>query len=654
MGNQTTIECTQLYGYYSIVVPTGYSTTVDIDVTGGGGGSGTVYYGYNGSQGGDGDRIIGSITANPGDIIEVYVGGGGGCGQETNIGGVLLNGGLGGGGAVIGNNLQGTTIWYPVTLSYAWSDFMNTYAVWVNSNEVDPVGSWVSSTRILYVSSAGQYYVQGSADNHMNFYVDNQLILQTNDYGSTTYVPCYLTQGYHTLRFDALNDGGPAGFALTIGIGNYTDNGASAIFDTRSFISLGANPQYDFRGGTGGYTIGDGTYVYNSPGGGGAGTAVFLNGVPVIVAGGGGGGGAQGGHGDAGGAGFKGGESNISNPSGYPGYGIGQNGINDEDDFQYGSGGAGTPGGGGGWIGGATTPTVNYDDAPSNGAYGGSSLFPATTTNNNTCGNGYGSGGIAGASGQNGYAAITFTQLGTGKVKVNGEWKQIDDTYVKVGGEWKTVTQAWTKVAGQWKIISGGIPVTSSFNSGNSAGIGIASAYIPGWPSGGGGPASQNVYGVINNIFGQSIATNGIAPVSNHYGNGYGDNSFTASRGLAFVHPNTTISASEIESWGFDVTDVRRAQNIVLTTYHCAVDSYSEVGFALVAQGNNIGQWTNKTILHSFSDPQADRHYHDDGPLTTSAGTPMGTNQLMFIYIYDSSGEDNTSITVQFDDYGQL
>jgi len=644
MSNQVTIACFQLLGYYSIVVPTGYSTTINYDLTGGGGGAGYSFYGANGEQGGNGDRIIGTFTANPGDEIDVYIGGGGGTGTY-GVGGVLLSGGLGGSACIIGSGVNnGTTVWYPVSLSYAWSGFMNTYAVWVNSNEVDPVGSWVSSTRTFYVASAGQYYTQCQADNHLNFYIDGRLISQSNDFQNTTYVPTYLNVGYHTLQFDALNDGGPAGFAVTIASGDYSDNGGNVVWDTRTGIPLGTNPKYAFYGGNGGFTIGDGSYTYNSPGGGGGASAIFLNGVPIVVAGGGGGGGAQGGHGDAGGAGGGGGGAYSTNPAGYPGYGVGQNGINDEDDYLYGSGGAGTPGGGGGWIGGATTPTVNYDDAPSNGAYGGTSLVPPGSSNGNAISY-YGSGGTNSSNGVSGYGLLTFTQLGTGKVKVNGQWKQIDDTFVKVGGQWKRVDQAWTKVDGEWKIISGGVPVTSSFIVGNSAGQSIVSAYIPGVGEGGGGPAAQTG----GNVNGYS--TENIAIVSTHYQDSYGTD-FTANKCLAFVNPNTTLTANDLAGMGYDPSDVRRAENIILTGFSAGVDSYLELGYAFYGPGADPSNWYGKTSVYAYSDPQGDRHFHNDGALSAQIASTIGTNQLLFIYLYDGSGSNGINISIQIDDYG--
>ena len=352
MSLSVPLNLTQTQGHYTFTVPShGYQNVVAIDVAGAGGGSGGLYYGSPG-VGGNGARITGNFTVSPGDVIDVYIGDGGkqGGGAASNYN----SGGAGGYGATIGDTYGSGTL-YPVTLSWAWSGFMNTYAVWVNPDEVNPVGQLITVTRIINVPVGQNYQFEVQADNHIVIYVDNQYVTTTDSFQGSTYASVYLNPGQHTIRMDVENYGGPAGFAVTL---TGQDDGVQ-YWNTRSNLSSNSY-RYNFVGGSGGYTQGDGGYVYPGPGGGGGATSIFLNGNLILVAGGGGGGGAEGGHGAGGGAGRDGGSSGGGSPEGNKG--------------QDGSGGydvAGTPGGGGGYNGGSAGGFVYYDDAPSTGANGG-------------------------------------------------------------------------------------------------------------------------------------------------------------------------------------------------------------------------------------------------------------------------------------------
>ena len=136
-----------------------------------------------------------------------------------------------------GKHLAGTTQWWGVSLPASWSGFMNNYAVWVNPDGVNPTGVWVQSTRYVSVGTTGVYYVQGQADNGMSFYVDGVDIIDTSSFLSSTYNTVNLTAGVHLLTFSTYNAGGPAGFAITIAAGNYSDNGGTIIWDTRSNVN---------------------------------------------------------------------------------------------------------------------------------------------------------------------------------------------------------------------------------------------------------------------------------------------------------------------------------------------------------------------------------------------------------------------------------
>ena len=472
-------------GYYTLTVPKGYSPNIEIVLAGAGGGQGGQYYYGGGGAGGYGDVLKGTIPVKPGDTLQVYLGQGGQRGVYN------FGGGLGGAGAKIGDPVYGSgtgQVW-PVTLSWAWSQFMNDYAVWVNPDGVNPINSTSTVTRTFYVPETGTYRIRAECDNWMNLYVDGSNIINTSDFQSVygSYADMSLTQGNHNITMAVSNWGGPAGFAVEItrasdpppppydggswwqygGIFEVDPDTGLPVPQKKADTAVGTviwhtrlQPQppantYWLKGGLGGNTYPDGNYIYPGAAGGGAGSAVFLNGTLVVIAGGGGGGGAEGGHGAAGGAGGNaGGPGSGSNPDAYA-YGAGQDGASG---FDIG----GQPGGGGGFVGGAAGAFIYYDDAPSAGAFGGSNyvnpLYSFTSIGIHGGGPGNGS---------NGYSTISFSEMGSGKVKVGGSWKQITNNYVKVGNQWKEITNAWTKADGVWKLVSGGAPIPESFTSGN-------------------------------------------------------------------------------------------------------------------------------------------------------------------------------------------
>jgi hypothetical protein len=446
MSRTKTVSITATGGHTRVVVPTGYSQTVSIDLAGGGGGAGGRYYGSNGT-GGNGGRITGNIALSTGDVLDVYIGDGGRCG---GYGGYVGSGGAGGGSALIGV-ISGLTTVYPVTLDYAWSDFMNTYAVWVDPSGVSPVNVTSTITRYIDVSIAGIYNFQAECDNYLNLYVDGVNIINTSDFQSyyATSAGYYLSPGRHTITMSVINWGGPAGVAVVV----YDPYGTS-IWNTRTVLDPNTF-SYSFRGASGGTSYGDGGYVYVGAGGGGGASAVFLNGNLLLVAGGGGGGGAEGGHGAGG---TPGGDGGIPGRVGGSPYGGQGEPGSDGGDI------AGTPGGGGGYNGGNAGNFVYYDDAPSLGANGGTNYYSAGNWSYSTyAGSGTYYNGVPG------FANITFTELGSGKVKVAGQWKQITGNWVKVAGQWKQITNAYTRVAGEWKVVSGGVPISTTF-SGDSYG----------------------------------------------------------------------------------------------------------------------------------------------------------------------------------------
>ena len=104
-----------------------------------------------------------------------------------------------------------------VTLGYAWSSFMNTYAVW-------PAGASDSITiRRSIVLQAGNYYVTGTVDNYGSVTINGQYNINLYNYdanisrtavGNSTVVNH--PGGPMTIVISAVNTGGPRGVAVTI------------------------------------------------------------------------------------------------------------------------------------------------------------------------------------------------------------------------------------------------------------------------------------------------------------------------------------------------------------------------------------------------------------------------------------------------------
>jgi hypothetical protein len=104
----------------------------------------------------------------------------------------------------------------PVTLGYAWSSFMNTYAVWQGGSD--------SITIVRKIElQAGNYYVTGTVDNYGSVNINGQYNINLYNYGSgisrtsvgnSTLV--YHPGGAMTITISATNTGGPRGVAVTI------------------------------------------------------------------------------------------------------------------------------------------------------------------------------------------------------------------------------------------------------------------------------------------------------------------------------------------------------------------------------------------------------------------------------------------------------
>lgn len=104
-----------------------------------------------------------------------------------------------------------------VTLGYAWSSFMNTYAVW-------PAGAGDSVTiRRSIMLQAGNYYVTGTVDNYGSVNINGQYSISLYGFGAnlsrTSTGNSTLVNhpgGPMTITINATNTGGPRGVAVTI------------------------------------------------------------------------------------------------------------------------------------------------------------------------------------------------------------------------------------------------------------------------------------------------------------------------------------------------------------------------------------------------------------------------------------------------------
>jgi hypothetical protein len=524
MSLQVPLNLSLTNGHYTFTVPAhGYQGLVSIDLAGAGGGAGGNYYGSNTNSGGNGGRISGNFTVSPGDIIDVYVGDGGKVGSAGWVNGA---GGVGGYGARIGDTYGSGTV-YPVSLSWAWSGFMNTYAVWVNPDQVNPVGQLVTVTRIVNVPVGQSYQFEVQADNHIELYVDNGVVLTTDNFQASTYQNVYLNPGQHTITMNVENYGGPAGFAVTM-TGN--DTGIQ-YWNTRSNLNPNTY-RYDFSGGDGGPTYGDGGYVYSGAGGGGGASVVFLNGNLILVAGGGGGGGAEGGHGAGGGRGGDAGSNGGGSPlatkgeSGNAGYDIG-----------------GTPGGGGGYNGGSQGNYIGYDDAPSTGAKGGTNYNALNLTYTS------GSGVYTVPSG---VTQLTVKLLGGGGGG-GGCGGNEEPLYTGGGGAGGDIVNVGTinVTPGQqipWSVGSGGAGGAVG-NSGLAGLPTIFGGYTAGGGYGGGIPYGANNGTYVGDQDDGWNQTGGAGGYPNGgYGGAYSEDAESGYSGAAGSNGNITI---EIGSWNY-------------------------------------------------------------------------------------------------------
>ena len=263
-----------------------------------GGGGGAAGYTANGGEGGNGNNSSGQASngggGGGGNADDSLARGGGGTGLQ----GIGNNGvGNGGGGSSYNavtsvsssaSNTGGDL--YPVDLSWAWGNFINTYGVWVTARGADD-GQPKIVQRVFNAPYSGTYTVEYAADNAMRFSIDGTLVAVTTDFSGSSFATTYMSRGEHVFRFEIQNYGAmsnwynnPAGFALTI-----RDSSNTLIWDTRTYrlMNSGNSLVRVQAGGTAadgqnGGTYGGGGGGRDTDGGGGQGGQGGNGGVRII------------------------------------------------------------------------------------------------------------------------------------------------------------------------------------------------------------------------------------------------------------------------------------------------------------------------------------------------------------------------------------
>jgi len=219
-----------------------------------------------------------------------------------------------------------------------------------------------------------------------------------------------------------------------------------------SVVNINGNSTKSFNGGRGG-SAGPGGWSGGGGGGGGA-SGVLVNGVPAIVAGGGGGGGGGGSYSLVNDARQQG--DITKNAIGASGSDYrGENGSSKYVN-QGGADGGGAGGGGGGYPGGQGGGTPSGDIPGEAGQCGGNfPVFAASTGTNSP----YYKSGYAGGSdppngtGQDGRVVLLIEPIGLTSIKIDGEWKQVSESFIKVSGSWKRVSDVFVKINDSWRTV---------------------------------------------------------------------------------------------------------------------------------------------------------------------------------------------------------
>ena len=503
----------------SFTMPQGFQSNVAVYLWGAGGGAGA-----SGGVGGGGGFAYGNITVNPGDFVQVDVGGAGadattggnggtsnlpsqfaggnggsGGGDEDGEGGsgggggaataVLVNGipmlvaAGGGGGGGVGDDGAGGTAgypgglqaqpsgWYPVS-NGAWCNFLNTYGIWTGGS-----GDVTTNTyqTIVNFPTTGTYTFTLSVDNAGSISVDGNVIISLSgefNYRSSTSTTSSITAGNHTITLVDTNFGGPAGIGAQI-----LNPDTTELWDSRypaNFPALNSN-------------------------------SLGTNGGSSVGGGGGGGGGYRGGLGGA-----AGGDDSTGGYGGSGGLNLGQLTI------------------------------------PGSGIRSGGYNQPYAPINN------------VGWAGYPGYAVLVFTRKFSGYIKESGAWDQIQQAWIKTNGGWSSVSQAWIKNNNNWTpIISNSqIRPAQIFTDQVThtvtipTGVSLINVYLAGGGGGGGGNDSHAGYpGFAGSIITGNIAVNPGDVITISVGSGGGGGG--SGQGTGIFSPGQYSAIGGISTLGY-------------------------------------------------------------------------------------------------------
>jgi hypothetical protein len=133
-------------------------------------------------------------------------------------------------------------LYHPVELNGAWSNFMNTYAVWIDDAQLAKEGIGYHFTFSFNASNSGIYTFECAADNSGTLIVDGETISDFSSFHSSEKYSIYLKKGKHSGRVNFSNalqgshewQYNPAGVALKI-----TDYTGKTIFSTRDQSVIG-------------------------------------------------------------------------------------------------------------------------------------------------------------------------------------------------------------------------------------------------------------------------------------------------------------------------------------------------------------------------------------------------------------------------------
>lgn len=435
-----------------LTVDSSISGLCNIYAWGGAGGGGAGDGGGFGGNGSGGNFSRSTISVDPGDVLDVIVGGPGGMGVTASAGA----GGTSGAGLFTellwsakyaGPNQTGNQA--PLTTNYvngAYCEFLNSHGIWDSSvsEAYFEDRSWV-----VNFPSTGWYTFMISCDNTGSIFFDGTVFLSSIGFDRVAFRRAFVTAGNHTITINGYNSGGPGSIAAAVLFGEWFTDETSYTF-----------PGNSFAGGLGGRAGPSGS----SGGGGGGGgcTIVRKNGVIVAAAGGGGGGGGAG-------------QFGFVDECNAPGQLVSLAGTQGGTPPPApGDRGGGAGGGGGfssltGFYGGQFGPSRDQEQTGFGGSYGYSLGDTVGYTNGRSAaqsssvyydasralgGAGFRPNVQSQSPGTSGYVVLEFDQFGT-SVRANGSWEEVQAAWIRNNNAWTRVNSTWIKNNGAWTLVQG-------------------------------------------------------------------------------------------------------------------------------------------------------------------------------------------------------